>query len=72
MDTQDISTVPSINFTFVDDFITHHSKSSGEKEVTKGFRYFAESYIHHVRGKVHLDTKTLAASIVSGLWMLEM
>ena len=50
METQDISKVPTINFTFIENFIKQNSKSSGDKEITKGFLYFSEAFVHGIRG----------------------
>ena len=53
--TKDLSLVPEITFAFVEDFIKSHSTSSGKEQMTKGFKYYSEQYVHTVSGKFSLD-----------------
>ena len=38
---RDLRVVPEITFGFVENFITEGSKSLGEKEISKGYKYSA-------------------------------
>lgn len=49
--TKDLSLVPEITFAFVEEFIKSHSTSSGKEQMTKGFKYHSEQYVHSVSGK---------------------
>nr|XP_022300975.1 uncharacterized protein LOC111109184 [Crassostrea virginica] len=46
--TKDLSLVPEITFAFVEEFIKSHSTSSGKEQMTKGFKYYSEQYVHSV------------------------
>ena len=48
---KDLSLVPEITFAFVEEFIKSHSTSSGKEQMTKGFKYHSEQYVHSVSGK---------------------
>ena len=52
--TKDLTLVPDITFGFVEDFIKSHSTSSGKEQMTKGFKYYSEQYVHSVSGKFSL------------------
>lgn len=47
---KDLSLVPEINFGFVENFAKAKSKSHGDKELSKGYKYFCEKYITNVSG----------------------
>ncbi|XP_076116381.1 uncharacterized protein LOC143083892 [Mytilus galloprovincialis] len=50
---KDLSHLPDISFAFVEEFIRKHSQSSGKEQMTKGFKYYSEEYVHSV--SVHPD-----------------
>jgi hypothetical protein len=49
--TRDLSKLPDISFTFVDDFIKGHGTSSGKEQMAEGFKYYSEDYVHSISGK---------------------
>ncbi|CAG2189628.1 unnamed protein product [Mytilus edulis] len=51
---KDLSHLPDISFAFVEEFIRKHSQSSGKEQMTKGFKYYSEEYVHSVSGKILL------------------
>lgn len=48
---RDLDFVPVITFTFIEQYIKSNKKSSGEKSMNKGYKYFSESYIEDLRGE---------------------
>ena len=54
MSTRDLSKLPDISFTFVEDFIKGHGTSSGEEQMAKGLKYYSEEYVHSVSGKFYI------------------
>ena len=48
---RDLSCVPDLNFTFVEDYISGISKASGRAHISKGYKYFNEGYVHNITGK---------------------
>lgn len=48
---RDLRVVPEITFGFVENFITEGSKSLGEKEISKGYKYFCERYVTNITSK---------------------
>lgn len=46
--TRDLSLVPDISFSFVEKFIQKSSSSSGREQMTKGFKYYSEEFVHSV------------------------
>lgn len=49
--TRDLTIVPNITFGFVESFINDHSKSLGNQQLSKGYKYFSEKYITDITGK---------------------
>ena len=49
--TRDLSIVPAITFGFVENFIKTGSQSLGEKELSKGYKYFCERYVTNITSK---------------------
>ena len=48
---RDLRVLPEITFCFVENFITDGSKSLGEKEISKGDKYFSERYVTNITSK---------------------
>ena len=48
---RDISLIPNVTFSFVENYIKCNKISSGQKSINKGFKYFSEGYIHELKGK---------------------
>ena len=49
---RDISLIPNITFSFVESYIKSTKKSSGDKSINKGYKYFSEGYIQDLKGKI--------------------
>ena len=49
--TSDLSSLPDLNFSFVESFLEKQSKSSGREQMNKGFKYYSEGYIHAIKRK---------------------
>ena len=47
----DLSFVPKFAFSQVDEFATTESKSSGEKHISKGIKYYKEQFVHDIKGE---------------------
>ncbi|KAK3099804.1 hypothetical protein FSP39_010007 [Pinctada imbricata] len=54
--TSDLSSLPDLNFSFVESFLEKQSKSSGREQMNKGFKYYSEGYIHAI--KLYPDEST--------------
>ena len=48
---RDLRVEPEIAFGFVENFITEGSKSLGENEISKRYKYFRERYVTNVTSK---------------------
>ncbi|XP_056000210.1 uncharacterized protein LOC125676125 [Ostrea edulis] len=46
--THDLSIVPDLTFGFVEKFVKRDSQSLGEKEISKGYKYFCERYVTNI------------------------
>ena len=46
--TKDLSKLPALSFTFVEDIIKGHGTSSGKEQMAKGFKYYSEEYVHSI------------------------
>ena len=51
INTIDLSILPDLIFAFVEKIIADKSGSSGKEQLSKGFKYYIESYIHAVKCK---------------------
>ena len=51
---RDLSLVPDISFGFVEAYIDKYTSGSGREQMTKGFKYYSESYIHSIAGELHV------------------
>ena len=47
---RDLSLVPNVSFSLVEEFIKPHTGASGNKSISKGFKYFSEGYVHDLKG----------------------
>ena len=52
---RDLSIVPEFSFSAVESFARSRNKSSGDKHISKGVRYYAEKYIESIKGKENTD-----------------
>ena len=50
-DSYSLRDLPKITFTFVESYIAGKNKASGEKHLSKGYKYFSENYIKEVCGE---------------------
>ncbi|CAC5389045.1 unnamed protein product [Mytilus coruscus] len=46
--TKDLTFLPAINFSFVESVVKSGSKSQGDKEISKGYKYFSEKYLFNI------------------------
>ncbi|CAC5392186.1 unnamed protein product [Mytilus coruscus] len=46
--TKDLTFLPAINFSFVESVVKSGSKSRGDKEISKGYKYFSEKYLFNI------------------------
>ncbi|VDH96852.1 Hypothetical predicted protein [Mytilus galloprovincialis] len=47
---KNLSHLPALSFAFVEEFIRKNSQSSEKEQITKGFKYYSEEYVHSVSG----------------------
>ena len=43
--------LPKISFAFVENYIAEKNKASGDKTLTKGYKYWSEGYIKDICGE---------------------
>lgn len=48
--TRDLDLIPSLTFSFIEQYIKSKKQSSRDKSMNKGFQYFSEGYIHDLTG----------------------
>ncbi|CAC5367259.1 unnamed protein product [Mytilus coruscus] len=46
--TMDLTCLQAINFSFVESVVKSGSKSQGDKEIAKGYKYFSEKYLFNI------------------------
>lgn len=49
---RDLDLIPSLTFSFVEQYIKSKKQSSGDKSMSKGFQYFSEGYIYDLTGNI--------------------
>jgi len=47
---RDLSLVSNVSFSLVEEFVKSHTGASGNKSISKGFKYFSEGYVHDLKG----------------------
>jgi len=47
---RDLSLVPNVSFSLIVEFFKSHTGASGNKSISKGFKYFSEGYVHDLKG----------------------
>ncbi|CAC5359642.1 unnamed protein product [Mytilus coruscus] len=60
--TKDLTCLPAINFSFVESVVKSGSKSQGDKEIFKGYKYFSEKYLFDISGPV-LESSSCSCAI---------
>lgn len=48
---KDLTIVPNLTFGCVESYMKSVSQSLGDKELTKGYKYFCEKYVTNITGK---------------------
>lgn len=48
---KDLKIVPNLTFGCVESYMKSVSQSLGDKELTKGYKYFCEKYVTNITGK---------------------
>ncbi len=47
----DLAFLPKFAFSQVDEYLKKESKSSGEKHISKGIKYYKEQFVHAITGE---------------------
>jgi hypothetical protein len=50
-DSHSIRDLPKITFSFVESYIAGRNKASGDKHLSKGYKYWAENYVKDLCGE---------------------
>lgn len=48
---KDLTIVPKLTFGCIESYMKSVSQSLGDKELTKGYKYFCEKYVTNITGK---------------------
>ena len=53
---KDLRKVPFLTFSEVDAFVKACTECSGQRQITKGFKYYSEKYVHNILGEKHVTS----------------
>ena len=63
-DSHNIQHLPKITFTFVEGYVAANSRASGDKSLSKGYKYWAEGYLKDLCGKYQTTLLPLILSVL--------